>query len=329
MAKTMKGIICESFGDASPSIMKLTNDLTVPKPSSSQVLVKIHSSGVNPVDSYIRSGAYGALPSLPYTPGKDGSGVVEEVGGHVTNFKKGDRVFSTLVASGSLAEYGVVESNRLFPLPDNMTYDEGAALGIPYFTAFRALFHRGGAKPGDVVLVHGASGAVGLAAVQLAVNSGMNVIGTAGTAEGIRLIKDNGAQFAFNHRDPDYLDEMKKSIGGPNVNVILEMLANVNLEKDLGLLDVHGKIMVIGCRGSIEINPRLTMGMESSIMGVMLFRATEDEWKEMNNGVQKGMNGEWIRPVIKKTYDLSEAYQAHKDVITNSGSKGKLVVKCQ
>jgi len=308
--------------------MKFTNNLAVPKPSSLQVLVKLHSSGVNPVDTYIRSGTHAEVPSLPYTPGKDGAGIVEEVGNEVSNFKKGDRVFSTLVRSGSLAQYGVVESNRLFTLPDNMSFDEGAALGIPYFTAYRALIHRGGAKPGDVVLVHGASGAVGLAAVQIAANSGMNVIGTAGTAEGLQLIKDNGAKFAFNHRDIAYLDEMKKSIGGSKVNLILEMLANVNLEKDLGLLDVHGKVMVIGCRGSIEINPRLTMGMESSIMGVMLFRATENEWKEMNDGLQKGMKDGWVRPVIQRTYELSEAYQAHRDVIVNSGTKGKLVVNC-
>lgn len=324
----MKGIICEAFGDATPSVMQLKSDLVIPQPSDSQVLVRIYSSGVNPVDTYIRSGNYAALPSLPYTPGKDGAGIVEDVGANVVGFKKGDRVFSTLVASGSLAEYGVVESNRVFPLPKEMSYDEGAALGIPYFTAYRALFHRGQAKAGDLVLVHGASGAVGLAAVQLAANNGMIVVGTAGTEEGMRLIKENGAKFAFNHRDSSYLEDIQRSVGGQKINLILEMLANVNLDNDLKLLDVHGKVMVIGCRGSIEINPRLTMGMESSIMGVMLFRASEEEWKEMNGGIQKGMKDGWVRPLIQQTYTLSEAHQAHKDVIFNSGSKGKLVVRC-
>jgi len=325
----MKGIIVEAFGEATPAVMRLAGDLPIPEPSETQVLVRLCSSGVNPVDTYIRSGTYAALPSLPYTPGKDGAGIVEEVGAHVVGFKKGDRVFSTLVSSGSLAEYGVVESNRLFPLPENMSFDEGAALGIPYFTAYRGLFHRGQAQAGELVLVHGASGAVGMAAVQLAANNGMTVIGTAGTEEGMKLIKDNGAKYAFNHRDPGYLDEMKDTIGGQKVNLILEMLANVNLENDLRLLDVHGRVMVIGCRGSIEINPRLTMGMESSIMGVMLFRASEQEWKEMNDGVQKGMKEGWVRPVVQRTYDITEAHQAHQDVIVNSGSKGKLVVRCQ
>jgi len=311
LASMMKGIVVEAFGDATPAVMRLTNDLPIPQPSKTQVLVKMNSSGVNPVDTYIRSGSYAALPSLPYTPGKDGAGVVEAVGAGVEGFKKGDRVFSTLVSSGSLAEFGVVESNRLFPLPENVSFDEGAALGIPYFTAYRGLFHRGQAKAGDIVLVHGASGAVGLAAVQLAVNNGMTVIGTAGTEEGLQLIKANGAKYAFNHRDPNYLADLKESIGGQKVNLILEMLANVNLENDLKLLDVHGRVMVIGCRGSIEINPRLTMGMESSIMGVMLFRATEKEWEEMNEGVQKGMKEGWIRPVVQKTYEIADAFQAH------------------
>lgn len=326
---TMRGILCSSFGDASPSVLKMKCDLPIPKPADSQVLIRIHASGVNPVDTYIRSGNYAALPTLPYTPGKDGAGIVEAVGSRVTGFKKGDRVFSTLVSSGSLAEYGVVDCNRLFPLCDDLSFAEGAALGIPYFTAFRALFQRGGGKRGDVVLIHGASGAVGLAAVQLAAHGGMKVIGTAGTDHGLQLIKENGAEKVYNHKEKGYLEQIKNDLGGPKVNLILEMLANVNLQSDLGLLDVHGKVMIIGCRGSIEINPRLTMGMESSIMGVMLFRATEEEWTEMNEGVQKGMKEGWARPVINKIYQLQDAYVAHQDVIVNDGSKGKIIVNLE
>lgn len=322
----MRGILVEAFGEASPAVMKLRDNLPVPKPTNNQVLIRIHSSGVNPVDTYIRSGNYGNLPSLPYTPGKDAAGVVEAVGSQVHHFKKGDRVFTTVVSSGSMAEYGLVDANRLFTLHESYSFAEGAALGIPYFTAHRALFHRGNAKEGDTVLIHGASGGVGLAAVQLAVNHGMKVIGTAGTREGLDLARSSGAKLVYNHREAGYLDQIKKDIGGATVDLILEMLANVNLGSDLGLLGVHGRVMVVGSRGTVEINPRLAMAVESAIMGVMLFRANEEEWKEMNSSIQKGLKEGWIRPVVNRKYSLANAFQAHKDVIENEGSKGKLVV---
>jgi len=322
----MRGILVEAFGEATPAVMSLKNSLPIPKPKLNQVLLRIHASGVNPVDTYIRSGNYGVLPELPYTPGKDAAGIVEAVGENVTKYKEGDRVFSTLVLSGSLAEYGLSDENRLFPLHERLSFAEGASLGVPYFTAFRALFQRGQAKRGDTVLIHGASGAVGLAALQLAVNNGMKVIGTAGTVDGLQMIKEHGGCEAFNHRDPQYLEKIKEYLGGPKVNIILEMLANVNLQADLGILDVHGKVLVIGCRGSIEINPRLTMGMETSIMGVMLFRASEQEWEEMYDGIQKGMESGWIKPVINKLYSLENAFKAHQDILVNEGSRGKLIV---
>uniref|UniRef100_A0A8C5SBH7 Enoyl reductase (ER) domain-containing protein n=1 Tax=Laticauda laticaudata TaxID=8630 RepID=A0A8C5SBH7_LATLA len=131
----MKAIKVFEFGG--PEVLKLQLDTLVPVPKENQVLIKVHACGINPVDTYIRSGTYKKKPSLPYIPGTDVAGVIEEVGEHVTAFKKGDRVFTLGTISGGYAEYTVASINTIFPLSDKLDFKQGAAIGIPYFTAFR------------------------------------------------------------------------------------------------------------------------------------------------------------------------------------------------
>ncbi|KAJ0044304.1 hypothetical protein NL108_003342, partial [Boleophthalmus pectinirostris] len=238
------------------------------------VLIRVHACGVNPVDTYIRSGTYVRKPALPYTPGSDVSGVVQDVGEGVSGIKKGDRVFSTFTVTGGYAEFTVAAEDCVYKLPDNLDFTQGAAIGIPYFTAYRALVHKARVKPGETVLIHGASGGVGVAACQLARALGLKVLGTAGTPEGLKLVLNNGAHLAFNHREDGYTDKIMEATGGEGVNVIVEMLSNVNLDKDLKMLAYGGRVIVVGARGSIQIDPRDTMTKESCIMGVALFYAT-------------------------------------------------------
>jgi len=193
----MKAVYVREFGG--PEVLKVETDVPVPTISETQVLIRVGSAGVNPVDTYIRMGLFANLPSLPYIPGRDGSGTVEKVGAKVTTTKVGDRVFFS-GASGSYAEFVACESHSVFRLADRLSFAQGAALGVPYFTAHRALFIKGKAKAGERVLVHGASGAVGLAACQMARAHGMTVVGTAGTPQGMELVKSNGAHLVFNHR---------------------------------------------------------------------------------------------------------------------------------
>ncbi|XP_070602277.1 quinone oxidoreductase isoform X2 [Erythrolamprus reginae] len=270
----MRAIKVFEFGG--PEVLKLQLDTLVPVPKENQVLIKVHVCGVNPVDTYIRSGSHKRKPTLPYTPGTDVAGVIEEVGEHVTDFKKGDRVFTLGTISGAYAEYTVASINTVYPLFDKLDFKQGAAIGIPYFTAFRALFQKGSAKAGETVLVHGASGGVGIAACQLAKAYGLKVWGTAGTERGMNLVLKNGACRAFNHRKSDYLVEIKKISGAQGIDVIIEMLANVNLANDLKLLSRGGRVMIVGSRGPIEINPRDTMANESSIIGISLFSASKE-----------------------------------------------------
>src|SRR5437016_2679213 len=176
----MKAIIVREFG--TPEVMKL-EELAVPVPKRMQVLVRENAIGVNPVETYIRSGNYPSKPNLPYTPGKDAAGVVESIGEDVTRFNIGDRVYTADSITGTYAEFTLCDENDLGRLPDDISFEQGAGIWTPYATSYRALFQKAGAKSGETVLIHGASGGVGIAAVQWAKNAGLKVIGTASSAK--------------------------------------------------------------------------------------------------------------------------------------------------
>ncbi|MCI4391015.1 hypothetical protein PGIGA_G00129540 [Pangasianodon gigas] len=323
-SKVMKAIRVSEFG--APSVLKFCSDVPVPAPGPKQVLIRVHVCGVNPVETYIRSGTYARKPSLPYTPGSDVAGVVEAVGDGVRFLKAGDRVFTTSTETGGYAEYTVASEECVHKLPDSLNYKQGAAVAIPYFTAYRALFHKAHAKAGETVLIHGASGGVGIAACQLARAFGLKVLGTAGTPDGMKLVLSNGAHMAFNHREKDYVDKIQDATEGHGVNVIIEMLSNVNLSNDLKLLAIGGRVMIVGCRGSVEINPRDMMAKESSIIGVSLFNAPKEEKAETAAALFAGMEAGWLKPVIGPEYSLDKAVQAHEDIIDSSGASGKMIL---
>ncbi len=207
----MKAIVVREFG--SPDVMKL-EDVPEPHPAAGQVLIRVHAVGVNPVDTYIRSGLYPRKPELPYTPGTDIGGAVEAVGSGVSRFKAGDRVYAHAV-NGGCAQLALCEEWQVNPLPAQTSLQQGAAMGVPYGTAWRALFIRAGARAGETVLVNGGSGGVGTAAIQIARAHGMRVIGTAGTAAGLEMIRDQGAHEVLNHREADYLQRVPHADGRP------------------------------------------------------------------------------------------------------------------
>ncbi|XP_077133695.1 quinone oxidoreductase-like [Ranitomeya variabilis] len=322
--KFMRAIRVSEFGK--PEVLKLQTDVPVPSPGENQVLIQVHACGINPVETDIRSGSFEWKPSLPYTPGSDTSGLVVNVGTKVTAFKKGDRVFTTGTITGGYAEYTVASEDTVYPLPEQLNFKQGAAIAIPYFTAYRALFQKTHGKPGEVVLVHGASGGVGIAACQIARAHGFMVFGTAGSPEGLNLVLQNGAHKVFNHREKDYIEKIREAAGEDGVNVILEMLSNVNLSNDLKLLSSGGRVMIVGSRGPIEINPRDTMMKASSITGVGLYLSSKDEWKEAGAALLGGMESGWLRPLIGPEYPLEEAAQAHEDIMQSSGATGKMVL---
>ena len=319
----MKAIRVHEFGG--PEVLKLEDVPDLP-PGPGQVLVQVHAIGVNPVETYIRTGTYATKQPLPYTPGGDAAGVVASFGSGVSNVKPGDRVYTAGSVSGTYAEQTLCNEAQVFPLPDNVSFEQGAAVGTPYGTAYRALFQRGVARPGETGLVHGASGGVGTAAVQLAHAAGLTVVGTAGSDAGLKLVKEQGALHAVNHSALGYTDELMKLTGGRGFDLILEMLANKNLAADLGMLVKRGRVVVIGNRGSIEINPRDTMAREADIRGVTVFGANEQEVREMRSALYAGLENGTLRPVIRQKLPLAEAARAHAEVMKHSGAGGKIVL---
>ncbi|MBI3921790.1 MAG: NADPH:quinone reductase [Armatimonadetes bacterium] len=318
----MKAIRVHEFGD--PEVMKLgeTSDLS---PGPGEVVVRVHAAGVNPVDTYIRTGKYARKPDLPYTPGIDAAGVVQAVGEGVTRVSQGDRVYTAWTLTGTYAEQVLCKASQVHPLPDHVTFAQGSAIHVPYATAYRALFHRARAVAGETVLIHGASGGVGIGAVQLARAAGLRVLGSAGTDKGKALVAEQGAHHVVDHHDPGYLDQLRELTGGKGVDVILEMLANVNLNNDLNALAMGGRIVVIGCRGTVEIDPRGAMSRDAAVLGVVLFNTPEDQMAGIHAALVAGLENKSLRPVINQELPLVEAPQAHVAVM-ESGAYGKIVL---
>jgi NADPH:quinone reductase len=319
----MRAIRVHEFGG--PEVLR-AEEVPTPRPGPNEVLVRMHAIGVNPVEIYIRAGTYPRKPALPYTPGNDGAGVIEQVGPDVNQFKVGDRVYTAGSISGTYSEFGLCEIAQVHPLPTNVSFVQGAAMGTPYATAYRGLVQRGNAKPGETVLVHGASGGVGTAAVQLARARGLRVFGTAGSDEGLKLAREQGAHEVFDHRAPDHFDKIMNATGGRGVDVIVELLANVNLGKDLTILAKGGRAVVIGSRGRVEIDPRDTMQRDADVRGMALPNTPPTELASIHAALVAGLENGTLRPVIGKEFPLSDAAEAHRAVM-ESGAMGKIVLR--
>ncbi len=321
----MRAIRVHEFGG--PEVLRL-EEIERPSPGAGQVLVRVRAAGVNPVDTYIRSGAYARKPRLPYTPGGDGSGEVAAVGEGVSRFAPGDRVFfgGTIDGPfGAYAEMAVCNEHQVHRLPDRLDFAQGAAIHTAYATAYKALFFHGRAIPGETVLVHGASGSVGTAALQLARSHGLEVIGTAGTERGLELVRNQGATYVANHRAEGYREQIRSWTGGRGVDLIIEMLANVNLADDLKLLAPRGRVIVVGNRGRTEIDARDAMARDASIIGMLLFNASDAEMKAIQAAIDAGLESGSLTPVVGRELPLEQAAAAHEAVMA-PGAYGKIVL---
>jgi NADPH2:quinone reductase len=319
---SMKAIQVHRFGG--PEVLEL-HEIPTPNPGPGQVLVRVHAAGVNPYDTYMRNGTYAVKPQLPYTPGSDAAGTVQTVGDGVKKVKAGERVYTATTLTGAYAEYALAMEAQVHRLPEKISFAQGAGLWVPYGTAYTALHHHAKAHAGETLLIHGASGGVGLAAVQFARAEGLTVIGTAGTQRGQELIKKEGAHHAFDHTKSGYAEEILKVTGGRGIDLVLEMLANVNLATDLKLLAIRGRVIVIGNRGEITINPRELMARRASVRGFTLWAATEVESAEIHAAIAAGLENGTLRPIVGKELPLKDAPVAHQDVLA-PGAFGKIVL---
>ena len=322
----MKAVVQHTFGE--PEVLQL-EEVADPVAGPGQVVVRVHAVGVNPVETYIRSGIY-PKPPTPFSLGNDGAGTVESIGPEVTQVAVGDRVYIAGSRSGTYAEKSLCDADRVFPLPERASYAQGAAMNVAYGTAYQAMFHRGRARAGETVFVHGASGGVGTAAVQLARAAGLTVIGSAGTERGRMLVLEQGAHHVVDHTVAGYLDQVTELTNGQGANLIMEMLANINLGNDLDVLARGGRVVVIGNRGvnnqgTVEIGPRALMARDADILGMSLFNASEEERLSMHAALVAGLANGSLQPVIGQEFPLADAAKAHHAVIENR-AYGKIVL---
>lgn len=313
----MQAVRAHSFGD--PDVLVL-EEVPDPEPGPGQVLIRLEAAGINPVDTYIRSGSYGRLPVLPYIPGSDGAGTVIAVGSGTTKFRTGHRVY--VAGAPTYCGLTVADEDHVWPLPINLTFEQGAAIGVPYLTAYRAIHFVGRGRPGDRVLVHGASGGVGVAAMQIGGIHGMHMVGTAGTEEGLSMVENLGFGPAFHH---DQLEEAFERTGGNGFDLVLEMAAHLSLGRVLPFLARGGKVVVIGSRSPVEINPRDLMEREASVVGMMRHGGGKDDIARMHLGLRAGFASGHLSPVIGRRFPLAQAADAHRAVL-EPGALGKIVL---
>lgn len=322
----MKAINIQQFGTSEQ--LKLA-ERSIPNMQAHTVKVRVYAAGVNPSDVYTSTGTYAVVPELPYTPGLDGAGIVEEVGEAVTHVNVGDRVFIAAstqgLCSGTFAQYIVCDAAFVHPLPAHITFEQGAALGIPALTAYRALFDRAELQQGQSVLIHGASGAVGLQAVQMAKAAGAFVIGTASRTQGKELVKAAGADVVLDHISAENVEALRDATNGKGPDIIIEFLANVNLQTDVEVVAKRGVIVVIGNRGDITVNPRVMMQKECDVRGMILWNATADEYAALIKGVTTLLEEKVLQPVIGQAFPLEQAGAAF-DAVMAGTYNGKVIV---
>ncbi|MGB9070236.1 MAG: NADPH:quinone reductase [Candidatus Acidiferrales bacterium] len=323
----MKAIRVHQFGG--PEVLKL-EEVPDLKPGAGQVVVRMRAVGVNPVEAYMRAGTYPRKPALPYTPGQDGAGEVESIGpaastGEPVKFKPGDRVYIAGSLSGAYAEQSLCDARLIFPLPAHVSFAQGAAMNVPYSTAFRALFHKAKARGGETVLIHGASGSVGSAAVQLARAAGLQVAGTVGSDRGRKLVLDEGAHEVLDHKSDKHFDEALALTDGRGFDVIIEMLANVNMGRDLPLLAQRGRLVVVGNRGTAEIDARQMMSKDAVVYGMSMWNASTEDVISIHSALAAGLENKTLRPVINREIPLAEAARAHLALMAGD-AHGKIVL---
>jgi NADPH2:quinone reductase len=322
----MKAILAHEFGG--PEVLKY-EDLDDPTAAPGEVVIDIKATGINPADTYMRGGAYAIVPPLPYTPGGDAAGVISAVGDGVSEFAVGDAVFVGVAMgfdmTGCYAEKVTRAVKDVLPLPKGVSFAQAAALGVPYATAHYGLFARGGAKAGETVFVHGASGSVGTAAIQLAKRAGMTAIGSAGTEGGLALVREQGADHVVDHTTDGYIEQVREMNGGNGPDLILEMLANVNLAADLELVAKYGRIIIIGNRGEITINPRMTMMKELDVRGLALFNGSASQMTEIMTDLVAGLEDGSLNPIVGREMPLADAAAGHVAVL-EPGAHGKIVL---
>lgn len=300
----------------------------VPEPGPGQVRVRVRAAGLNPADTYMVRGGYEFFHNpLPWVPGFDSAGDIDALGEGVSGLEVGDRVFVAGVlgpCSGAFAQYHVADARVVRRLPASVSYAEGAAIGVPYQTAYHALFQRADLRPGETVLVHGASGGVGQACVQFARAHGARVVATAGSSDGLDLARAQGAHVALDHTATDHVEALRAA-APQGYDVVIEMAASANLEDDLGVLARRGRIVIVGARTPVEITPRLVMRTEAAIHGIAIWHMSDQQVAESLAATAAGLESGTLHPVVGHKLPLERLADGFA-LVTSGHRAGKVVL---
>lgn len=323
----MKAVVCTEFGP--PESLQYT-DMADPSPGKGEVLIGVRAAGVNFPDTLIIEGKYQFKPEMPFSPGGEVAGEVLETGEGVKHVKAGDRVMA-LMTWGGYAERAVVPAAGVIPMPPDMSWNEGAGFPLVYGTVIHSLKQRGRLAEGETLLVLGAAGGVGLAAVQLGKIMGARVIAAASTAEKLELCREHGADETVNYTEESLKDRVKELTDGKGADVIFDPVGGDAFDQCLSCINWNGRLLVIGfASGRIPEAPANRILLKGcAVVGVFWgrFAQTEPE-ANMANFMQliQWYNQGKFRPVVSRTYPLSDASQALNDMLARKAT-GKLVLE--
>ncbi|MFV3366815.1 NADPH:quinone oxidoreductase family protein [Pseudomonas sp. NY15435] len=322
----MKAVLCKAFGPAETLVLE---DIASPEPKKNEVLLQVHAAGVNFPDTLIIEGKYQFKPPFPFSPGGEAAGVVGAVGEKVTHVKPGDRVMA-LTGWGSFAEEVAVPGYSVMPIPDGMDFASAAAFGMTYGTSMHALKQRANLQPGETLLVLGASGGVGLAAVEIGKAMGAKVIAAASSEAKLEVAKAAGADVLINYSEGSLKDKLKEITGGQGVDVIYDPVGGDLFEEAFRSIAWNGRMLVVGfASGTIPSLPaNLTLLKGASLVGV--FWGSFAQRQPQDNAANFQQLFAWfaegkIKPLVSQTYPLEKAAEA----INHLGQRkavGKVVV---
>ena len=322
----MKAVLCKAFGPAETLVLE---EIASPEAKKNEVLLQVHAAGVNFPDTLIIEGKYQFKPPFPFSPGGEAAGVVTAVGEKVSHLKVGDRVMA-LTGWGSFAEEVAVPGYNVMPIPPSMDFASAAAFGMTYGTSMHALKQRANLQPGETLLVLGASGGVGLAAVEIGKAMGAKVIAAASSAEKLEVAKAAGADELINYSESNLKDEVKRLTGGQGADVIYDPVGGDLFDAAIRSIAWNGRLLVVGfASGRIpELPVNLTLLKGAAVVGV--FWGAFAQRQPQDNAANFQQLFAWhaegkLKPLVSQTFPLAQAAEAI-NTLGQRKAVGKVVV---
>ncbi|AYF89530.1 NADPH:quinone oxidoreductase family protein [Pseudomonas sp. JS3066] len=323
----MKAVLCKAFGPADTLVLE---EVASPEPKKNEILIDVHAAAVNFPDTLIIEGKYQFKPPFPFSPGGEAAGVVAAVGEKVSHLKPGDRVMA-LTGWGSFAEQVAVPSYNVMPIPKGIDFNSAAAFGMTYGTSMHALKQRANLQPGETLLVLGASGGVGLAAVEIGKAMGARVIAAASSAEKLAVAKAAGADALINYSEESLKDRVKELTGGQGADVIYDPVGGDLFDAAVRSINWNGRLLVVGfASGRIpELPVNLALLKGASVVGVFwgsfAQRQPQDNLANFQQLFAWYAEGK-LKPLVSQTFPLERASDAINALATRQ-AVGKVVVE--